>query len=123
VENQLIGYIGRQMKGEGTKYIIDGNKNEFSTIYGTGKTLVFTEDLLSSVKVGRVTAALPLFGTHLREIPSGFSKYKLWLDKDKQVSSVKQVRNWRQYGFDIDVIITDLDPKEYSEKEIQEFLK
>lgn len=120
---QNTGYVARRLTGDGTKYVIQGEKNTFDTIYGTGNTLVFTEDLISAVKVGRVTAALPLFGTHLRKIPEGYTDYRLWLDKDKQVSSVLQCRKWRQYGYNISPIITELDPKIYNETQIKEYLK
>ena len=120
---ELIGYVGRQFLGKGPKYVVQGEKQRFKPVYGSGDTLVLTEDLISAVKVGRVTVAMPLFGIHVREVPAGYSKYKLWLDKDKQISSVQQCRKWRQYGYDIESIITDLDPKEYNEQQIREYLK
>ena len=121
-ENTLVGYIGRRFMGEGQKYMIRGAKSNFTEIYGTGSTLVFTEDLISAVKVARVTSAKPLYGVFLTIIPGGYSKYYLWLDKDKQKSSVEQCRKWKQYGYNISPIITDLDPKEYNETQIKELL-
>ena len=122
-ETTIIGYVGRRFIGEGSKYVVRGNKKEFTNIYGQGDTLVFTEDLLSAVKVSRLYSAQPLFGTFLNTPPEGYKRYLLWLDKDKQSSSVQQCRKWRQYGYNISPIITDLDPKEYSTEQIKEFLK
>lgn len=119
-ENILIGYVGRRFAGEGKKYMIRGTKTNFTEIYGRGSTLVFTEDLVSAIKVARVTSAMPLYGVFLTVIPEGYSKYYLWLDKDKQKSSVEQCRKWKQYGYNINPIITDLDPKEYNETQIKE---
>lgn len=119
----IIGYIGRRFSGTGSKYVIRGEKTKFTKIYGSGTSLIFTEDLISAVKVGRVQSALPLFGTHLKTLPRGYSKYYLWLDKDKQRSSVEQCRKWKQYGYNISPIITEKDPKEYTTQRIQEFIQ
>lgn len=119
----IIGYIGRRFSGTGSKYVIRGEKTRFTRIYGEGTSLIFTEDLISAVKVGRVQSALPLFGTHLKTLPRGYSKYYLWLDKDKQRSSVEQCRKWRQYGYNISPIITEKDPKDYTTQQIQEFIQ
>lgn len=121
-ENNFIGYIGRRFKGEGSKYIVKGEKNSFDITYGSGSTLVFTEDLISAVKVGRLTAAKPLFGTFLKSIPQEYDSYRLWLDKDKQISSIQQCKKWRQFGYNILPIITELDPKEYNTQQIQTYL-
>lgn len=121
-DTTIIGYIGRRFSGTGSKYVIKGEKTKFTKIYGSGTSLIFTEDLISAVKVGRVQSALPLFGTYLKTLPKGYSKYYLWLDKDKQKSSVEQCRKWRQYGYNINPIITNKDPKEYNEHQIKEIL-
>lgn len=117
---ELVGYIGRRFKGKGSKYIIKGEKKNFDKVYGNGSVLVFTEDLISAVKVGRVTAAQPVYGSFVNSIPDGYESYRIWLDKDKQISSIKQCRKWKQYGYDIKPIITELDPKEYNEQFIKE---
>lgn len=122
-DNTLLGYVGRRFTGEGSKYVVKGEKNSFNRIYGVGDSLVFTEDLISAVKVSRVTAAKPLFGTFVRELPAGYSKYHIWLDKDKQISAVQQASKWKQYGYQMTTIITESDPKVYNTTQIQEFMK
>lgn len=122
-ENTLLGYVGRRFKGEGSKYTIKGEKKHFGTVYGSGSTLVVTEDLISAIKVARVTSALSLFGTFLNSIPEGYESYRLWLDKDKQISSLQQCKKWRQFGYDIKPIVTELDPKEYNSHQIKEFIE
>ncbi len=119
----IIGSLSRNFSGKGSKYIIQGEKSKFTKIYGTGSPLVFTEDVLSAVKVARICSAMPLFGTFLNSIPQGYDSYRLWLDKDKQLSSTQQCKKWRQYGYDLLPIITPLDPKEYSTEDIKNFLR
>jgi len=121
-EGVMIGWVGRRFKHQGSKYLIKGIKHNFTKVYGRGSTLVFTEDLISAVKVARVCATLPLFGTFVNSLPSGYTSYKLWLDKDKQKSSVLQCKSWQQYGYDMQPIITELDPKCYSTEQIKEML-
>lgn len=117
-DTTIIGYIGRRFAGEGSKYVIRGKKTAFTKVYGKGDTLVFTEDLISAVKVARVTAAIPLFGTVISTFPLEFASYRLWLDKDKQIESALQCKVWKQYGYDMRPIITELDPKEYTTEQI-----
>jgi hypothetical protein len=125
-EGSLVGYIGRRFGGEGSKYVIRGAKTSFNRVYGTAvgnTTIIYTEDLVSAVKVSRVCAARPLFGTSLSRLEKGYDHHILWLDKDKQSSSVQQCRHWRQYGYDIHPVITDLDPKCYTTQQIEEYIK
>jgi hypothetical protein len=122
-DTTLLGYIGRRFTGEGSKYIIRGSKTAFKQVYGEGRTLVYTEDLISAVKVGRICASRPLFGTSLSRLDEGYERHILWLDKDKQSSSVVQCRHWKQYGYNIQPVITDLDPKCYNEQQLKEYLK
>lgn len=119
----IMGYSGRRFTGEGPKYIIRGIKTDFTRVYGHGDTIVYTEDILSALKASRLTAARPLFGTALSRLETGYNRHILWLDKDKQSSSIIQCRKWKQYGYNISPIITDLDPKEYSTEQINNYLK
>ena len=122
-ESELVGWIGRNFGETGAKYQIHGMKKEFSTVYGEGDVVVFTEDLISAVVVSRVTAARPLFGTSLPpNYVQGSKSYRLWLDKDKRIEAMKQCNHYKQYGIDIRPIFTEKDPKEYTNEQIKEFL-
>ena len=121
-DRTLLGYMGRRFKGEGSKYIIRGSKTAFKRVYGSGDKIVYTEDLISAVKVSRVCAARPLFGTSLSRLDEGYDRHILWLDKDKQSSSVVQCRHWKQYGYNIRPVITNDDPKCYNEQQIKGYL-
>ena len=52
-----------------------------------------------------------------------FKKIFIWLDRDKATEAVKQARNLKQKGHDVDVIITPNDPKEYNTGEIIQWLR
>jgi len=118
-DSTLLGYNARRMKGDGHKYIVRGNKSAFSIVMGKGEPLVFTEDLISAKIVSRTTSACALFGTSLPlTLLNQYVKMYLWLDKDKRDSAIIQCRKWQGYGYDISPILTDKDPKDYSEQEI-----
>lgn len=122
----LIGYVARKFKGDGPKYLTKGIKENFIATFGTADTIVFTEDLISAIIVGRVCSSCCLFGTYLSPKKlaylKGYNKYIIWLDNDKRQDSLKQVMKYKQYGYNISNIYTDKDPKEYSNKEIEELI-
>jgi len=120
---ELIGWQARNFSDSGPKYRIHGVKTKISKVYGSGDTLVFTEDVLSAVVVSRSTASRPLFGTSLnQDYVAGFQSYKLWLDKDKRTEALRQCNHYKQYGINISPIFTEKDPKSYSKVEVDTFL-
>jgi hypothetical protein len=127
-DDKLLGYNGRRFKGTGSKYVVRGFKKGFSRVYGEGDVLVFTEDLLSAIRVSRACAAVPLYGTSLDKefvirLPKKYTKYVIWLDKDKRVEALRQAKTMTQYGYPFSCVFTDKDPKDYSATEIEEMLK
>ena len=71
---------------------------------------------------------MPLLGSslsteHEEVLRDIFKTIYVWLDRDKAKQGVKMTRNLRQKGINTKSIITDLDPKEYNEGEIQSWLK
>jgi DNA primase len=115
--------------GPGVKYLSKGNKPLLS--YGNGGTIVCVEDVLSAVKVNKANkdvTAVPLLGSSVSpELEEALFKQSneviLWLDRDKATSAVKQARSMLGKGIRCSVLVTELDPKEYSVKEINEWLK
>jgi len=96
---------------------------------GDGPLLVLTEDMLSAVRVGEVTAAWCAMGTSLTdtiiaEILRLGKPVRVWLDPDN--AGVRGRRKYvpmlRAYGIDAQAIRSDRDPKLYSKEEITKFL-
>jgi hypothetical protein len=106
------------------KYYNKGEKSESYTIYGTGPILVMTEDAVSSLKVSRQTAAMPLLGTYiardkLAALRSIYKSLVVWLDSDKWKEARDIADAAKLLGFSAKTVLTPLDPKEYSNEEIQ----
>lgn len=106
------------------KYYNTGEKAQSWTIYGTGPILVMTEDAVSSLKVSRQTAAMPLLGTHisrdkLAALRSIYKSLIVWLDSDKWKEARDIADAAKLLGFPAKTILTPLDPKEYTNEEIQ----
>ena len=99
------------------------NNNPLSDIQY--KTLVLVEDILSAVKVGRHVDSLALLGSYLPpslvSILITYTKIIIWLDEDKYATSVKAaIKFSQQLGISIQVVKTQLDPKECSDEVIRE---
>ncbi len=124
-------YLGKDPKKP--KWFSQGKLNEILHITKpyTSK-LVLTEDIISAIRVGSQEeyCASPLFGSHvsvkkLAQYLLIYRVYKfyLWLDKDKEIESYKYAQRARQLGIDCVTIVTDKDPKAYTDEEITTILK
>ena len=88
------------------------------------KRLVITEDTLSALKVARVTNSFSALGTHVQTHKllllrsRGFQRVFVWLDKDKWREGREICEKAQWIGMSATAIITDEDPKYYSEEEI-----
>lgn len=113
--------------GIGAKYLSSGIKP--LKFYGVeSDTIVFTEDVISAIKVGRFVKASPLLGATLPidtilNVIGEFKNYYLALDYDKAKESVKQAKKAAQYLGKCGSIITELDLKCYNNSELQTILK
>lgn len=112
------------------KYITNGHKAE-NTIFiknnSTPDSLVLVEDFVSALKVARFASCLPLFGVTISasvvKWASGrFKHIRVWLDMDKASQSLLEASKMSQYVPDTRVILTPLDPKEYSNNDILSIL-
>jgi ribosomal protein S27AE len=86
--------------------------------------IVVVEDIISAIKVGRSCPCMPLFGSQiglerLIRLSKLTDRITLWLDYDKRSYAVSESS---KSLVDCDVIITDLDPKEYLDEQIKEIL-
>ena len=112
--------------GDGIKYMSRGVKPYLE--YGFNKDkLVFVEDIISAVKVARVATAVPMLGAKVMpawwEQASKYDKVAIWNDRDKATDSIVQARRASEViGKKVEIIITEKDPKHYSEDEMLSFL-
>jgi len=116
----------------GPKSRFFGSKEDVFAIAGTEnsgtKRLVLTEDSFSSIKVGGVYQAMPLFGTSISMSKVGrlaqqFESVVVWLDHDKFKEAWEIALKFKWLGVHTDVVLTKLDPKYHSEQEIMELVK
>lgn len=112
-----------------TKYLSKGNKP--LTFYGYADRLVCVEDIVSAIKLSRLSpdwCALPLLGCSLsnewvQRLSGRFKSVVIWLDRDKAKEALALARNLKQRGFNASIVVSPLDPKEYSKEELNEWLK
>jgi DNA primase len=101
------------------------------TIYGNGDTIVCVEDVLSAIKIARLSpdyCATPLLGSSMslettQSLSERFKSILIWLDRDKAKEAIRISRNLKQRGILVDVVISPKDPKEYDKGEITTWLK
>lgn len=113
----------------GAKYLSKGRKPLI--FYGNGDILVCVEDVISAIKINKANknvTSIPLLGSSIpleltETILERFKIVRLWLDRDKATEAVKMARNLKQQNIDIEVIITEHDPKDYSLQEIDSIIK
>lgn len=127
----LLMWQGRNFGEEGPKYITRGAKDVLHILGDTDRSdvIIFTEDLISAIKVSHLAPSMPLWGSFLspemaRRVAARFSKGVLWLDKDKAKEASKMAANlFHVFEEGISCIRSERDPKEYLQHELQEYLK
>lgn len=112
--------------GKGAKYLTSGTK-PFLKYGNNNDTLVFVEDIVSAVKVGRQFTAVPMLGSMpSQDAASHLETYKnvfIWNDMDKAKDAVKTARNLSErLNKRVRCIISPKDPKEYSDSEISNYI-
>jgi hypothetical protein len=90
--------------------------------------LVVVEDIVSAIKVARVTPCMPLFGSTIgldrfKTLYNRFSEVIVWLDPDKRKQALLEASKGQQLGLKVRVVYADRDPKEYDELAIKEILQ
>jgi hypothetical protein len=132
-EGELVCYQARNFnpyRANKSKYYNVGSKETaFPLIQNHGPVVSLTEDTLSAIKVARQVAAMPLLGVHIqvkkliRLKQLGFETVIVWLDQDKwrEARDISDLCKWA--GVSSRAILTEKDPKEYSDEEIKEYLK
>lgn len=130
-EGDLVYWQGRSLnKDQKPKYINvkQGGRDVYFSRNTESDWGCLVEDILSAIKVGRVTSSIGLLGSYIPSILSRnlleFDRVYIWLDEDKWKDSVKYARKLSVLlGKRVTPIRTELDPKEYSTEGIREILK
>jgi Zn ribbon nucleic-acid-binding protein len=112
------------------KWFVWGDSHKHAEVIGRGRSgyVVLVEDVVSGHKVGQVAETIPLFGTsvynpHFYYLINENKPVVLWLDKDQQQNVKKQALQLESVlNQPVKVIITDKDPKAYSEEQINAIL-
>ena len=126
-ENGPIFADCRSVSGKTPKNLSFGEKPFH--IIGNEGPIVLVEDVVSAIKVGRHARAMPLFGAHcnmgrllqLTKLPN--PDILVWLDKDKMKEAMDLRDRITLLGLTSRTIVTDKDPKEYSNQEILGFTR
>lgn len=110
-------YITRGSKTQQVMFIINNNFPD---------TVVLVEDFVSAIKVSRYCTACPLLGSNINSraskwVAERFKRVRLWLDMDKAVESLRE--RSKLPVADTRIVLTPLDPKEYSTGEIIKILE
>jgi hypothetical protein len=113
---------------------LDRSRNSAGTVVDKlpdrdNSRLVITEDCISSIRVSEVCDAMPALGTsvplhkitHIKSL--GYSDVTVWLDSDKWREARDIAEKFKLVGLSANTVLSDLDPKKYTTKQIQEFLK
>ena len=130
----LLAWQGRYLGDNPDKpkwYSVGDLKNIFHIIGGNKDKIVLTEDIISAISVAKQPqfCAMPLFGSYItaRQLLTiknicGKLEVYIWLDKDKQKEAVKFANLGTKLGIKTHTVITNKDPKEYTQEEIQQWL-
>lgn len=123
----LNAFIARNFDKEKPKWYFKGDKPK-DYIIGNSDTVIVCEDMLSGIRlVNAGFSAHVLFGTNI-SFPDvlkpykRFSKVRIWLDRDAQSKSLKNVLKLKTIITDVRTISTEHDPKEYSIDEIRSII-
>lgn len=125
---ELNAWQGRNFGTQGPKWYSRGSLDGLDYIVGeSGPTrLVFVEDIVSAIKVGRHVDACPIFGSYVgikrlhRLIKRGYSEFGVWLDHDKQHEAwqASETALMLEGTKGSQLIVSKQDPKELSDDRI-----
>lgn len=113
------------------KYYNQGSTHDVFDLMGAnGKSkVVITEDKLSAIKVARQADAIPALGTQFQRHKAarlaalGYQRVYVWLDKDKWREGRDIADHCKWLGLSATALLTPLDPKEYTDEQIKEYLQ
>lgn len=111
----------------GPKYFTSGYPESIMHLVGHERfsgTIVVVEDLISAIKVGRHCTTMPLWGSsisteRIHRLSTIAVRLVIWLDNDKAEYATRRAVTAQPWFSDVKVVVTELDPKEYSDKLIR----
>jgi len=111
------------------KYRCIGKKPYTPLVEKNNWYCIVVEDMISAIHLSRfMVDVIPLFGTKLPKyaaltLAKKYDRMYVWLDRDKAVDAVRMSRRWNYFFKEgSKVIVTDYDPKQYTDDEIGEIL-
>ena len=119
-------WLGRNFADVGVRYLSSGEKPLIK--YGNNPdVVVFVEDVISAIKVGRIATAIPMLGAKIPaqwlEQVRSYSRVVIWGDYDKKIDNIYAARKASEVlGKPVQSVISEKDPKAYSTFEIEQFL-
>lgn len=135
-ENSLISWQARTFgKQDNPKWLTFGPIHDLMAFYAPDEstdqdTVVLVEDVISAIRVGRTAKCSPVFGSNLsRERLSRYARaYKhliFWFDRDAVNRAIGCSQQLSSLGGNVkgSVVVTDFDPKAYSDDEIRQYLQ
>lgn len=130
IEGELLGWQGRVFGEQSTrrKWFTQGRVDDFIYTLGVNLgVLVLVESIVSAIKVSRVCASSPIFGSHisnerLLRINKFYDKIIIWLDPDKRTVALRAAQKARLFGLEAHVVLSDMKPKDYTIEEIERFV-
>lgn len=132
IGSEFIGWQGRDLTNQKkSKWYGRGNFRDAYYIKGNpySPCIVIVEDIVSAIRIGNQpnVCAMPLFGSiistrQLLILKDRYTCIKIWLDKDKETYSRQVSKKAREFGINCNSIVSYLDPKEYTDDNIQSFL-
>lgn len=117
-----------------TKYYTRGKPEHLLPLFfpttDSAAPLVVVEDCISAIKISRYTAAMPILGSSLSpgklkrmaSLPEASRGIAVWLDGNMYNKAQEMATRLQLLGVEARAVYTDLDPKEYTDMEIQKTL-
>lgn len=127
--DKLVFAQGRRFGKEGPKYLSWGTVPwDPPDYFGDSGSVIFVEDVVSAIKVGRHATGVPIFGSHvpaeaLKWAHEQGGKVAIWLDPDKHREGLRQALKATANGLKTHIIWSDKDPKELMDHEIAERIR
>lgn len=133
--NNLLAWQARNFGTGRRKYFTSGNINVLCPIFrfsdhlgASDSTLTLVEDCLSAIKIARQSDCMPALGSgiglpKLSRVAGLYSRLNVWLDSNMFQNSLEICSQGTLVGLSCRPIYTDLDPKCYSDTEIEQILQ
>jgi len=100
----------------------------FHFIGNNANSVTLVEDIVSAIKVGRHTTALPLWGSNISQhriarLCKMFKTINIWLDNDKKLYATSARQRAAPFFHRAYITMSTFDPKVYDDEQIKQFLK